>query len=363
MIVSKIFEDGYRRFALNPLRIVIRSIRSFTIVVVAIFLPLLVISFFVEKIIWTIFSPILKRIIPIRKLIPFEDLKVSLVIPNWNGIDYLKECLPSIFNADGFNDGKNEVLVIDDGSVDDSVDYVRSNFPWVRLILNRKNKGFGFSCNRGIREAKNELIVLINNDIIVAKDFLCPLMNHFRDEDIFAVTPKLYAWDRKTFVWGVQIGYFVDGYIRTLNEAEIEDRDRISQPSISFFAIGGAMAFRKKDYLWLGGFDNIYNPIYFEDIDISYRAWKRGLKVIYEPNSVVYHNKKSMRTYEKDRQTRNELCFMWKNITGERILMEHLWMLPWHLYKGRLIFLRSFLPAFRHLPNILFHRLIEREIQ
>lgn len=317
-------------------------------------------AFFIEHIFWCIFHPILNKIISKRKLISLKDLKISLVIPNWNGKDLLKECLLSIFTAEGFREGKSEVIVVDDASTDDSVNFIKSNFPQARLILNKKNKGFGFTCNRGIKEAKNELIILINNDIIVTENFLKPLINHFQDEDVFAVTPKLYGWDRKTFMEGMNFGHFRYGYIRLCNEAKTENRDRICEPSPSIYAIGGAIVFRKRDFLWLGGFDDIYRPNCWEDIDISYRAWKRGLKVIYEPNSILYHKGKATLTYERHKEIKNELSFMWKNITDKWFLIEHLLMLPWHLYKGKLIFLRGFLWAFRYLPKILVHRLMER---
>jgi GT2 family glycosyltransferase/MoaA/NifB/PqqE/SkfB family radical SAM enzyme len=367
--------DGFR-FVLRPLWTVIGNMRGLIMAIFRKFTQVfwfaiavtltpvflcLGLCFLMENSFGFIFGPLLKRIAPERKVKPIKDSKISLVIPNYNGVSYLKECLPSVFSADGFSDGQNEVLVIDDGSKDGSVDFIRENFPRVRLIKNRKNRGFGFTCNRGVKAAKNEIIVLINNDIILTKDFLDPLLSHLqRNEEIFTVTPKLYGWDRQTFVWGMHMGHYENGYIRLWNESEIGSGDKISEAAPTIFAIGGAMVFRKGDFLWLGGFDAIYRPNCWEDIDISYRAWKRGLKVIYEPSSLMYHKGRATLTYERPKEIKNELLFTWKNITDHQILKEHLNLLPWNLYRNRGAFLKGFFWALNHLPQTLLHRFLER---
>jgi MoaA/NifB/PqqE/SkfB family radical SAM enzyme/GT2 family glycosyltransferase/glycosyltransferase involved in cell wall biosynthesis len=366
--------EGFR-FVLRPLWIVLLHTRSclkaltrrltqifwfaITVTLTPVFL-LLSLSFLLEYASWVIIGPMLKRIAPKRKIKSIKDKKISLVMPNYNGIDCLKECLPSIFAAEVFSNGQNEILVVDDGSTDGSVDYIRTHFPQVRLILNKRNRGFGFTCNRGIKSAQNEVIVLINNDIILTRDFLKPLIGQLQKEDVFVVTPKLYAWDRKTFVWGMHMGCFENGYIKLWNEAETGNGDRVSQTSPSIFAIGGAMLFRKSDFLWLGGFDSIYRPNCWEDIDLSYRAWKRGLKVLYEPKSLMYHKGRATLTYERPKEIKNELLFTWKNITDAEIVKNHLSLLPWNLYRNRMNFLKGFFWALNYLPQMLLHRFLER---
>ena len=367
--------DGFR-FVLRPLWTVISHMRGlivamfrksnqvFWFAIAVTLTPVFLclgLCFLIENSFGFIFGPLLRRITPKRKVKPIKDSKISLVIPNYNGVVFLKECLPSVFSADGFSDGQNEVLVVDDGSKDGSVDFIRENFPRVRLIKNRKNRGFGFTCNRGVKAAKNEVVVLINNDIILTKDFLDPLLSHLqRNEEIFTVTPKLYGWDRQTFAWGMHMGHFENGYIRLWNESEIGSGDKISEAAPTIFAIGGAMVFRKGDFLWLGGFDAVYRPNCWEDIDISYRAWKRGLKVIYEPSSLMYHKGRATLTYERPKEIKNELLFTWKNITDCQILKEHLNLLPWNLYRNRGAFLKGFFWALNHLPQALLHRFLER---
>ena len=292
-------------------------------------------------------------------------MTVSVVIPCWNGIELLKKCLSSLCEIGEFKDGKYEILVVDDASEYNIAECLRNDFPKVRVLRNIFNNGFGRSCNRGVSRAKGELIVLLNNDIIVSKDFLAPLKAHFKDKDIFAVAPKLYYWDKKTFNYGMHMGRFENGYLNLWNEAETGNGDKISRTAPTVFAIGGAMVFRKRDFLWLGGFDDIYRPNCWEDIDISYRAQKRGLKVLYEPKSLVYHKSGATLNYVRHKEIKNELLFMWKNITDIRILFSHFNQLPKLFYYGRhsngLTFLRGYLWAFAYLIPALINRFNERK--
>ncbi|MBM3253022.1 MAG: glycosyltransferase [Candidatus Omnitrophica bacterium] len=366
--------EGFR-FILRPLwtvlwnlKISFRKLKSLLTAFLLIIIPIVLtplfffvsISFLFEELICKLTKTFLKRKTPERKIISFDDLRVSIVIPSWNGAGLLKECLNSILVLEEFKNSENEVLVVDDGSQDGTFKFVKQNFPEVRIVRNENNMGFGYTCNRGVREAKNELIVLINNDILVTRDFLNPLKEHFRDENVFAVTPKLYGWDKKTFMWGMHIGHFKNGYISLWNEADTLEGDKIYQTSPTIFAIGGAMVFRKRDFLWLGGFDEIYKPNCWEDIDISYRAWKRDLKIVYEPKSLMYHKGKATLTYERHKEIKNEISFTWKNITDWDILKEHLNLLPANLQRYGFPFLKGFLWALNLLPITLSHRFSEK---
>ncbi|MBU0694322.1 MAG: glycosyltransferase [Candidatus Omnitrophica bacterium] len=302
-----------------------------------------------------------------REVVAFDNLTVSVVIPNWNGIELLKKCLASIYEAEGFKQDKYEVLVVDDASSYKVAQCIKGDFPQVRVIRNRFNQGFGRTCNRGVKEAKGELIVLLNNDIMVSPNFLEPLKRHFQDEEVFAVAPKIYCWDKTTFNYGMHMGKFKDGYLSLWNEAETGNGDKVSQTSPTIFAVGGAMVFRKKDFLWLGGFDDIYRPNCWEDIDISYRAQKRGLKVLYEPGSLVYHKDGATVNYARHKEIKNELLFMWKNITDNRMLLSHFNQVPRFFSEGRhshpLTFFRGYFWAFSYLIEALIHRLGEKKYQ
>ncbi|MGE4357604.1 MAG: glycosyltransferase [Candidatus Omnitrophota bacterium] len=366
--LKKIYESEGYRFILWPLWQIIAFLRNiikgiFRLISVIflspifIFIPFL---FFFEEKFWQLLSSFLKRKIPKRDVVPFEKLKISVVIPHYNQIEFLKECLSSLFSLDEFKNQENEVLVVDDASNNESIKFIETNFPRVRIIRNRINRGFGYSADRGIREAKNDLILLLNNDCIVTKDFLVPLIRHFQDEKVFAVTPKFYTWDRKSFLCGMWMGEFKNGYIHFWNEKDTKNGEKIYETSPTSFAIGACILFRKKDYLWLGGFDSSYRPYCWEDIDFCYRAWKRGLKVLYEPESIVYHKRKaSIGEYKRSLETKNEIVFIWKNITDSSMLVSHLIRLPFKIYRNGLSFLLGFIWAISLLPSVLLKRLNE----
>src|SRR3989304_5387691 len=103
----------------------------------------------------------------------------SIVIPNYNGHDLLDEYLPSVFDAARSYSDQYEVIIVDDGSKDQSVDLIRSKYPEARVIVNERNVGFGEAVNRGVKACKNSIVVLLNNDVRVEKDFFEPLLRHF----------------------------------------------------------------------------------------------------------------------------------------------------------------------------------------
>ncbi|KKQ78663.1 MAG: hypothetical protein UT02_C0060G0006 [Parcubacteria group bacterium GW2011_GWC2_38_7] len=198
---------------------------------------------------------------------------------------------------------------------------------------------------------------------MVSRGFLDPLKAHFKDPEVFAVSPKLYYWDMKSFNYGMHMGKFKDGYLNLWNEAETGNSDKVSQTSPTVFAVGGAMCFRKKDFLWMGGFDDIYRPNCWEDIDVSYRAQKRGLKVLYEPNSIMYHKGAATLNYVRHKEIKNELLFMWKNLRDNNMVLSHFNNLPKFLLKGRhstrLTFLIGYVWALNYIIPALVNRFKE----
>jgi GT2 family glycosyltransferase/glycosyltransferase involved in cell wall biosynthesis len=250
----------------------------------------------------------------------------SIVIPNWNGRDLLEKYLPSVIGAAEFSHD-NEIIVVDNGSTDGSAEFVRDRFPQVRLIALSDNLGFGGGSNAGIRAARHDIVVLLNTDMRVERDFLAPLLNGFSDEKVFAVACQIFFTDSNKLreETGLTQGWWQQGALRVRHRIDPAIRDVYP----CFYGGGGSCAFDRRKFLELGGFDPLLAPFYLEDTDLGYLAWKRGWKVLYQPRSVVYHEhrgtigKRFSGEYIQSVLKKNFLLFTWKNIHEWRRLCGH----------------------------------------
>ena len=290
----------------------------------------------------------------------------SVVIPNWNGRDLLEKYLPSIIEALAGNPA-NEVVVVDNGSTDGSVEFVREHFPHVTLLALPRNLGFGGGSNAGFRAAKNEVVVLLNSDMRVAPDFLAPLLEGFRDPLVFAVSCQIFFTDPTKLreETGLTQAWWQDGGLRVRHR----DDPAIQDLFPCFYGGGGSCAFDRAKFLELGGFDPLLEPFYLEDTDLGYMAWKRGWKVLYQPRSVVFHEhrgtigKKFSPEFIQDVLRKNFLLFCWKNIHELPRLCGHFFF-AWSGAALAVLFgelplrpnLRAIWRAFRQLPQAIRSR-------
>ncbi len=271
----------------------------------------------------------------------------SIVITNFNGKDLLDTCLPSVLEAADTDGEKHEIIVVDDGSNDGSPEHVKAEYSSVRLVKMHRNQGYGKSVNAGVRAARNEIIILLNNDVVVEKNFLRPLLSHFPNPSLFAVGPTILASGARPLLGGLNLGSFKLGRIsiRTIRETAHTGH---SLPNL-FVGMG---AYERSKFLELEGYDPIFRPFYYEDVDLCYRAWKRGWKVFYEPASVIYHehgstiNRAYSELYVRLIAKKNYLLFHWKNITDLRIILSHFLLIPPRLLKALLA--RDFEPILSH---------------
>ena len=221
----------------------------------------------------------------------------------------------------------NEVIVVDNGSEDGSAEFVRERFPSVRVLALPENLGFGGGSNAGFAAAKNDIVVLLNSDMRVERDFLRPLLDGFRDAETFAVACQIFFSDpsKKREETGLTEGWWQQGGLRVGHRVE----DGITGLFPTFYPGGGSSAYDRRKFWELGGFDGLYHPFYLEDTDLGYLAWKRGWKVLYAPDSVVYHEhrgtigKKFSQAYIDGVLRKNFVLFVWKNIHSWRMLAEH----------------------------------------
>ncbi len=241
---------------------------------------------------------------------------VSVVIPNWNGVELFQKHLKSVVTAVG----SAEIIVVDDASADTSVAYLKKNFPTIMVIEKRKNEGFASTVNVGVKAAKGDIVVLLNTDVEPENGFLPPLLAHFEDPSVFAVGCLEKSHEKDGVVErGRGIAWWEKGFF-------VHKKGDTDQSTTAWVS-GGSGAFRKSAWQKLGGMDTLYNPFYWEDIDLSYRAVKSGYRLVFEKKSVVhhYHEKGKILTafspaIVKIIAYRNQFIFIWKNITDGRLL-------------------------------------------
>lgn len=275
-------------------------------------------------------------------------MNISIVIPNYNGAELLKENLPKLIEVlKSYKKGEWEVIIVDDGSIDDSLSAVPKDAN-IKVLQNEKNMGFSPTVNKGVRHATGDVVVLLNNDVVPEKDFLTPLLSHFKDEKVFAVgcMDKSVEGD-EIVLRGRGIGKWQRGFL--VHAAGSLDKKN------TLWASGGSSAFSKKLWEKISGMNEIYAPFYWEDIDLSYRAWKSGFTVLFEKKAVVVHEhergaiKKNFSAAQvKKIAYRNQFLFVWIN-ADISIVFSHLLWLPYHFIKaflrGDLSFFKGFFAA------------------
>ncbi len=215
--------------------------------------------------------------------------KVSVAVLSWNGRQHLEVCLPALRRQ--LPPGCEwEVLVLDNGSTDGTGPWVRRHHPEVRLIESPVNLGFCAGNNRLVDEAEGDAIVLLNNDTRPRPEWLGELVEALGSagDDVAAVSGRIVDWagDRLDFARGVLTfaGHaFQQDHGRPLDEAEIPDTG-----AELLFACGGNMIVRRRSFLDAGGFDENYFA-YLEDVDLGWRLWSGGERVLFSSEAVVHH--------------------------------------------------------------------------
>ena len=302
-------------------------------------------------------------------------MRVSIIIPNYNGKDLLQKNLEKVLIACAYykNQGKAkvQVIIVDDASKDGSVEFLRNSrinitsVP-IKIIEQKKNSGYSSTINNGVSYANGDIIVLLNTDIVPEKDFLLPLLSHFASDNIFAVgcMDKSVEGD-KTILRGRGVGRWERGFL-------IHKKGGVNKQT-TLWVSGGSGAFRKDIWDKLGGFDPLYNPFYWEDVDLSYRALKSGYSILFESKSVVTHRHETgaIKTHfspvtVKVIAYRNQFIFVWKNITDLDLLLSHVLWLPYHFAKALLRFDRAFFvgffAAFFCIPSIVKSKKIAQKL-
>lgn len=224
---------------------------------------------------------------------------ISVVIPNYNGSKLLEQNLPSVYEA--LNNAKTdfEIIITDDCSTDSSVAFIRQNYPLVHLAINEKNQGFSASCNKGIALANKDLILLLNTDIELNKDFFESQFKYFELADTFGVMSKIIGAKNGETQDTARFLKYSGFKIKANNFYHLENEDFLTPTA---YLSGANALIDTKKLKDIGGFDEIFSPFYCEDFELGLRAWRLGWKCYYDPKSYCIHDHSST---TKNYRTRN----------------------------------------------------------
>ena len=247
----------------------------------------------------------------------------SVVIVTYNHGNFIKKCLESIAV-----DTALEIIVVDNCSSDDTVNIVKE-FPFVKLVKNEDNMGYGNGVNIGIKYSKRKYVVVLNPDVKVEKNSIEELIKPLKDQKGLITVPKTLLYDGSKINTCGNIAHFT-GLTFTLGLGE--DKNAFNKPMYATGLSGVGFAIERDLYLKLGGFDESFF-LYMEDAELSWNIQSKGLKILYVPSSVIYHDYKLM-------------------VPAEKI---------YHLEKGRYVILRKYMSwkyCLMFLPSLLMTEIL-----
>lgn len=252
--------------------------------------------------------------------------KLAIVILSWNGKNWLEKFLPKVI----LYSQNAEVYVVDNGSTDNSVEFLNLNFPTVKIVQNKENFGFAGGYNEGLKKIDAEIYCLLNSDVEVTENWLQPVLNLFeKDKNIAAVQPKILDYNKRNyFEFAGAAGGFIDnlGYPycrgRVFEKTE-EDKGQYDDETEIFWASGCCFFIRSKDFWEQKGFDERFFA-HQEEIDLCWRLINSGKKIFYTAKSTVYHVGGGTLSKQSAEKTylniRNNLSMLLKNLPFPKLI-------------------------------------------
>lgn len=279
---------------------------------------------------------------------------ITVIIPAYKNtaelVSNLKHNLPFLSDC--------EIIVVNDDP-SQSISEDLKEFKNLKLIEHAKNKGFGESVNDAVARSTQPYLFFLNSDVkLINNSFKSAVTMFEKHGNLFAVSFAQIEKDKS--IVGKNRIFFKQGLVQ---HSKADD----TQTGITAWAEGGAAIVKKSLFLELGAFDPIYSPFYWEDIDLSYRAWKTGYEVLFRSDiQVIHHHESTIGTFF-DKNTvkriayRNQLLFTWKNITAFSLLLGHIFQLPLYLlkalFRGDLTFILAFFQALASIPYVVSSKL------
>ena len=287
---------------------------------------------------------------------------ISIIILNYNGYDLISRLLKSLFPLSNNSSFKTEIIVIDDNSSHNDTQLIHKNFPFCKIIKTLTNNGFVKNCNKAARYAMYELLLFLNNDMELIHIDIEEIIKAITRPDVFAISPQILRPYEEFKNETVSLFIFKNGKVESENVGlHSKYIEFVNFCSIGW-ACGGCMFVLKSRFDELGGFDEIFAPIYVEDNDICYRAWKLGYKNLYLSGTVFYHYANSTMNKLMDNKrlvhlvTRNRFLFFWKNISDPLWLLRHIFYIIIVFFKFDKPTIRAFFGALKRIHKIKFSK-------
>lgn len=259
---------------------------------------------------------------------------VALVILNWNGRHFLEKFLPSVL-ASGYEN--LSIVVADNASTDDSIEFLQKTYPSIKIILNPSNEGFARGYNSALKQVAADYYILLNSDVEVTPGWITPVISLMETDQLIAVCqPKILSFEnRNSFEYAGASGGWIDKFGYPFNRGRVfdfceNDEGQYNNTSQIFWATGAALFVRASVYHEQNGFDE-YFFAHQEEIDLCWRMQRAGYKIFVVPSSVVYHIGGGTLPAGNKRKVflnfRNNLVMLAKNLT----FAEKIWKIPFRI--------------------------------
>lgn len=263
-----------------------------------------------------------------------EQKSVSVVIPTFEGKELLENYLPSLIHTlqTSASVSSYEVIVVDDASTDDTELFLQKNYSEIVFIKNDENSGFSKTSNRGLRRATCDLVLFLNNDMVLNDDFFDKTIPFFNQENTFGVFSEIRDSEGVKKLEGRKLPVITRCKIHYADNVEASQCDISTTKSnpYSFYICGGNMLVSRKKMIELQGFNEIYSPFYFEDFDVSLRAWRKGWICYYTEETFCKHchsltiKKKFTPDYVRTIFIRNKLIFNYLQLSSRAAFAMHI---------------------------------------
>ncbi|GAB1489135.1 glycosyltransferase family 2 protein [Opitutaceae bacterium] len=241
---------------------------------------------------------------------------VCLAILNFNGVHHLEFLLPTLAQAMAGADAKTNVVVLDNRSTANDIAWLAAHAPGIEVVVAPQND-YLYSYNDLLASRTEDIVVLLNNDLRLAPGFLQALLRPFDEPDIFSVGATSRDWDDTAYTCGPATLHAHHGVY-----SWDWQRDR-QTASNTLFTSGGFMAVDRKRFLELGGFNRLFYPGYGEDLDLCFRAWRRGWRCVFEPAALVYHRENGTFSTRAQRlMERSQWLFQWSSLPASASWLE-----------------------------------------